>query len=86
MRQHTYLTLALALAVNAVLVGIAVVLLHSVPALEAFAAYLLPIGIIVAIAATPPLAWRIAPYLQSDRDEDDHHRSSDHMHAHRGAR
>ncbi|MCW2309361.1 hypothetical protein [Rhodobium gokarnense] len=86
MRPHTYLTLALALVVNAVLVGIAIGLLYSVPALEVFAAYLLPIGIIVAIAATPALAWRIAPYLQSDRDEDRDHGSGEHMHAHRGAR
>ena len=85
MRPYTYMTLALALAFNAVLVGIAIGLLYSVPALEVFAAYLLPIGIIVAIAATPALAWRIAPLLRPDRD-DDRHRSARHVQAHRGAR
>lgn len=69
MRTPTYMAGMIGLMVNAVLYGVGVVTVLSVPALSAWAPYLLPAVVVVSLALTPFIAWRIAPLLRARRGE-----------------
>jgi hypothetical protein len=51
--------------VNAVLFGIGVVAVLSVPAWAAQAAYLIPAVVVLSLVLSAPLAWWIAPRLRA---------------------
>ena len=64
MRTRTYMAGMIGLMVNAVLFGVGAVTVLSVPALRAWAPYLIPAMVVVSLALTPIIAWRMAPMLR----------------------
>ncbi|MCY0149884.1 hypothetical protein OEG84_19810 [Hoeflea sp. G2-23] len=67
MQKRTAISWVISGMVNAVLFGVGIVVVLSVPALEAWAPYLIPLVVVVAFALTPFFAWKIAPRLRADR-------------------
>ena len=60
-----YIAALISTMVNAVVFGIGAVTVLSIPALSAYAAYLLPIVVALSFATSPFIAWEIAPTLRS---------------------
>lgn len=67
MRTRTYMAGMIGLMINAVLFGVGAVTVLSVPALRAWAPYLIPAVVVVSLAVTPFIAWRMAPLLRARR-------------------
>lgn len=64
MSTNTYITIAVAMMVNAVVFGIGAITVLSIPALSENAKYLIPAVVIVTFCVTPFIARRIAPRLR----------------------
>lgn len=64
MKIRTYIAVALAPMVNAVLFGAGAIAVLSIPALASRADIMLPNVIIAAFVLTPPIAWALAPRLR----------------------
>ena len=65
MPTRLQIAVLLAMMINAVLFGIGVVAVLSVPALNANAALYLPLVIVLSFVLTPPIAWAMAPRLRA---------------------
>ena len=65
MSTRTYISAVVALMVSAVIFGAGATAVLSIPQLNAYAAYLLPVVIAVAFIVSPFISWRIAPMLRS---------------------
>lgn len=65
MTVRSWITLLLALMVNAVVFGIGATMVLSIPSLNEWAAVLLPIVIVVSFLLGPIIAYKIAPMLRS---------------------
>ncbi len=64
MKTDTYITIIVAMMVNAVVFGIGAVTVLAVPALNVHAKYLLPAVVVATFCITPFIACRIAPRLR----------------------
>ena len=65
MSTRAYIAVLISTMVNAVVFGVGAVTVLSIPALSAYAAYLLPIVVALSFAISPFIAWEIAPTLRS---------------------
>ncbi|NML73893.1 hypothetical protein HHL25_07120 [Rhizobium sp. S-51] len=64
MKTDTFITICVAMMVNAVIFGIGAITVLSVPMLNENAKYLLPAVVVLAFAIAPFIAWQIAPRLR----------------------
>jgi len=64
MRTRTLVAGMIALPLNAVLFGVGVTTVLSIPALEPWRQLILPAVIITALVVTIPLSWMLAPRLR----------------------
>lgn len=64
MKTDLFITIMVAMMVNAVLFGVGAVTVLSVPVLNEQAKYLLPVVIVLAFALTPFVSRAIAPHLR----------------------
>ncbi len=64
MKTRSFITMALAFMVNAVLFGVGIVAVLSIDALRMHAVYLIPAVVVVSLAATPFISWLLAPRLR----------------------
>lgn len=64
MKTDTFITICVAMMVNAVVFGIGAITVLSVPALNENAKYLLPAVVVLAFAISPFIARHIAPRLR----------------------
>lgn len=64
MKTDTYIAILVGLMVNAVLFGIGVVTVLSIPGLEPWWKYLIPTVVVASFALTPFIATAIAPKLR----------------------
>ncbi|MCL6709069.1 hypothetical protein M8R20_18965 [Pseudomonas sp. R2.Fl] len=64
MKTNTYISLFVGMMVNAVLFGIGAVTVLSLPALEAYWKYLLPLVVVMAFSLTPFISMAMAPYMR----------------------
>ena len=64
MRTRSFIALALAFMVNAVLFGTGAVVVLSVETLRDHATYLIPAVVALSLAATPFVSWYLAPKLR----------------------
>lgn len=65
MSTRTNITLLISMMVSAVLFGIGVTTVLSVPSLSGNAMVLIPLVIVASFALTPILSWIIAPTMQA---------------------
>ncbi len=63
MTTRTYISALVSIIVNAVLFGVGAIVVLTIPALEAEAAYWLPLVVIVSFFAAPIIGWMLAPSL-----------------------
>lgn len=59
------ITLALSLMVNAVLFGAGAIIILSIPELNAYAQFLLPIAVVAGVIVAPVIAWFLAPRMRN---------------------
>lgn len=64
MRTRTLIAGMIALPLNAVIFGIGAVTVMSIPALEPYWEYIIPVVVIAGFILTVPLAWKLAPRLR----------------------
>lgn len=64
MRTNTYISLFVGLMVNAMLFGTGAVIVLSIPGLEAYWKYLIPLVVVISFVLTPFISIAIAPYLR----------------------
>lgn len=64
MKTRSFITMALAFMVNAVLFGVGIIAVLSIDALRVHAVYLIPAVVIVSLVATPFISWLLAPRLR----------------------
>jgi hypothetical protein len=65
MSTRTYIAGLISMMVNAVVFGTGAIAVLSIPALSSYAAYLLPIVVVLSFAVSPFIAWAMAPMLRS---------------------
>ena len=65
MSTRTYISALVSLMVNAVIFGFGVIAILSIPALNAQAAILIPVLVVVAFVVAPLVSWVIAPRLRA---------------------
>ena len=65
MSTRTYIAGLISMMVNAVIFGAGAITVLSIPSLSDYAAYLLPIVVVLSFAISPFIAWAIAPMLRS---------------------
>jgi len=65
MRRRLFVAALVYLPVNAVLFGLKIVPILTIPALTPHAETLIPIATVTTFVLAIPIAWYIAPYLQS---------------------
>jgi hypothetical protein len=63
-RTNTYLTVIASMMVNAVVFGFGAIVILSIPALAAYAKFLLPAWIVFSFVVAPFVAKRIAPRMR----------------------
>ena len=68
MSTRAWLTALVSLIINAVLFGVGVVIVMSVPAFNREAAMMLPVAVLASFAITPVIIGYIAPRLWFNRD------------------
>lgn len=64
MKTDTYIAIFVGMMVNAVLFGIGIVTVLSVPGIEPYWKYLIPVVVMVSFALTPFISRAIAPKLR----------------------
>ncbi len=67
MSTRAYIAALISMMVNAVVFGAGTIAVLSIPALSAYAAYLLPIVVVLSFTISPFIAWAMAPMLRSGR-------------------
>ncbi len=65
MSTRTYIAGLISMMVNAVVFGAGAITVLSIPAFSAYAAYLLPIVVVLSFVVSPFIAWAMAPMLRS---------------------
>ncbi|MBR0555877.1 hypothetical protein J5J10_09315 [Ciceribacter sp. L1K23] len=64
MKTETYMSLFVGMMINAMLFGVGAVAVLSIPALEPYWKFLIPLVVVLAYLLTYPIASRIAPQLR----------------------
>lgn len=64
MSTRAHIAVLISLMVNAVLFGIGAITVLSIDALNAHAAILLPVVVVLSFALAPFISWRLAPRLR----------------------
>lgn len=64
MRTNTYISLFVGMMVNAMLFGAGAVTVLSIPALQEYWKYLIPLVVVISFVMTPFISTTMAPYLR----------------------
>jgi|GEM_PF-1440708 hypothetical protein len=64
MRTNTYISLFVGMMVNAMLFGIGAITVLSLPALEPYWKYLLPLVVVMAFCVSPFISMGMAPHMR----------------------
>lgn len=77
MRTRSYIALLAAMMIDAVLFGIGLVIVLSIPDLRAYQDYLIPMVIGASLLAAPLIGWKMAPAIRSEAIRREHQRGND---------
>ncbi len=64
MSTRAYIAALISMMINAIIFGTGAIVVLTIPALNAHAAYLLPIVVALAFIISPFIAWAMAPMLR----------------------